>query len=84
MRIIDEKGVMEAINQFNEMKEQSRNITRYILDEWVLRDVGYILTASNRTSEAIEIFKLNAQLHPESLEANSDLSFASKRGLRQL
>jgi hypothetical protein len=84
MRIIDQKGIMEAINQFNEMKEQSRNIHRYVLDEWVLRDVGYILTTNNRTSDAIEIFKLNAQLHPESSEANRDLSVACKNGSRQL
>jgi hypothetical protein len=84
MRIIDEKGVIGAINQFNEMKEQSRNIPRYVLDEWVLRDVGYILTANNRIPEAIEIFKLNAQLHPESPEANKDHSAARKNRSREL
>ena len=76
MRIIDEKGIEEGINQFGEMKEQSRNISRYIFEEWVLRDVGYILTASNRTLEAIEIFKLNVQLHPKSREAYRDLAEA--------
>ena len=80
MKIIDEKGVKEAISQFNEMKEQSRNIHRYILEEWVLRDVGYILSARNRTSEAAEIFKLNAQLHPKSPEANKDLSVTHASG----
>jgi len=80
MRLIDEKGVNEAINQFNEMKEQCRNIPRYVFEEWVLRDVGYILSARNRTSEAIEIFKLNAQLHPESQEANRDLSVVRASG----
>ena len=76
MKIINEKGIKDAINQFNEMKEQSRTIHRYIFEEWVLRDVGYILSASNRTSDAVEIFKLNAQLHPKSKEANKDLSVA--------
>ena len=80
MRMIDEKGVKETIIQFNEMKEQSRNIHRYVLEEWVLRDVGYMLDANNRTPEAIEIFKLNAQLHPESQEANRDLSVAVASG----
>ena len=83
MRIIDEKGVIEVINQFNDLKEQSRNIPRYVLDEWVLRDVGYILSANNRIPEAIEIFKLNAQLHPESPEAHRDLSVARKNGSRE-
>jgi hypothetical protein len=77
MKVIDEKGIKEAINQFKEMKEQSRNIPRYIFEEWVLRDVGYILSASNQTSDAAEIFKLNAQLHPESQEARRDLSVAT-------
>jgi hypothetical protein len=80
MRIIYEKGIKEAISQFNEMKGQSRNIPRYVLEEWVLRDVGCILSASNRTSDAVEIFKLNAQLHPESQEANRDLSVALASG----
>ena len=61
------------------MKEQCRNIPRYVFEEWVLRDVGYILSARNRTSDAVEIFKLNAQLHPESREANRDLSLAHAR-----
>jgi hypothetical protein len=77
MKIIDEKGIKEAIKQFNEMKEQSRNIPRYIFEEWVLRDVGHILSASNRTSDAVEIFKLNAQMHPESHEARRDLHVAT-------
>jgi hypothetical protein len=77
MKIIDEKGIKEAINQFNEMKEQSRNIPRYIFEEWVLRDVAYILSARGRTSDAVEIFKLNAQLHPESQEARRDLHDAT-------
>jgi len=77
MRIIDEKGIKGAVNQFNEMKEQSRNIPRYIFEEWVLRDVGYILSASNRTSDAVEIFKLNARLHPKSREAYRDLTKAN-------
>lgn len=76
MRIIDEKGIKEGINQFNEMKDQSRNIPRYIFEEWVLRDVGYILSANNRTLEAIEIFKLNVRLHPKSREAHRDLAVA--------
>jgi hypothetical protein len=77
MRIIDEKGINEAISQFKELKGQSRNIPRYIFEEWVLRDIGYILSASNRTSEAVGIFKLNVQLHPESRDAHRDLSAAS-------
>ena len=82
MRLINENGVNAAINQFHEMKGQSRNIPRYIFEEWVLRDVGHILSASNRTSEAIEIFKLNAQLHPDSQETHRDLSVtrASHKG----
>ena len=76
MRIIDEKGIKEGINQFNEMKKQSRNIPRYIFEEWVLRDVGHTLSATNRTSEAIEIFKLNVQLHHNSHEAHKDLAAA--------
>ncbi len=74
MKVIDEKGIEEAISRFNEMKEQSRNIPRYIFEEWVLRDVGYLLSASNRRMEAIEIFKLNSRMHPESQEAHRDLT----------
>jgi hypothetical protein len=76
MKIIDERGIEEAVNQFNEMMEQSRNLPRYIFEEWVLRDVGYILSANNRTSDAVEIFKLNAKLYPESQETHKDLSTA--------
>jgi len=79
MRAIYEKGIRKAIKHFNKMKEESRNIPRYIFEEWVLRDVGYILSANNRTSEAAEIFKLNTQLHPESRNADRDLSIAHKK-----
>ena len=78
LKAIDEKGIKEAIKQFSDMKAQSRTIPRYIFEEWVLRDVGYILSASNRTSDAVEIFKLNAQLHPTSHETQEDLVVARR------
>jgi hypothetical protein len=80
LSIIDEKGVQEAVSRFEELKEQSRSIPRYIFEEWVLRDVGYILSARKRTSDAAEVFKLNAHLHPKSKEANRDLTVARASG----
>ncbi|UCG36831.1 MAG: hypothetical protein JSV64_00675 [Candidatus Bathyarchaeota archaeon] len=84
MRIIHEKGIKEALRQFEEMRRQSRNIPRYVLEEWVLRDVALKLSSSNQSSEAVEIFKLNAKLHPESQEANRDLSVVRAKKHRRI
>jgi len=74
--IVDEKGIKEGINEFNELRKQSRQITRYIFEEWVLRDVGHVLLSNKRIEEAIEIFKLNSQLHSKSWQVYKDLADA--------
>ena len=83
--IVNERGIKEGIDQFSELRKQSRQITRYIFEEWVLRDVGLIFLSKKRMKEAIEIFKLNSQLYPKSRQVYKDLADAYVRnGQRKL
>jgi hypothetical protein len=79
LRVIDEQGIKEGIRQFHEMKEQSRTLQRYVFEEWVFRDMGYSLLRRDRVEEAVEIFRLAAQSHPESWEAYDGLGEACMR-----
>jgi tetratricopeptide (TPR) repeat protein len=78
LRVINEQGIREGIHQFNEMKEQSRTFQRYVFEEWIFRDMGYRLLRSDRVEEAVDIFKLAAQLHPESWEVYDGLGEACR------
>jgi tetratricopeptide (TPR) repeat protein len=61
--IIQHHGVESAISQYRELKINHPN--DYIFDENYLNAVGYDLLRVKRTTEAIEIFKLNVEAYPE-------------------
>jgi Flp pilus assembly protein TadD len=58
------------------MKEQSRTIQRYVFEDWVFQDMGYSLLRDERVDEAVEVFKLAAQLYPKSWQAYDGLGEA--------
>ncbi|UCE17063.1 MAG: tetratricopeptide repeat protein [Gemmatimonadota bacterium] len=76
IKIIEEKGIDEGIKRFWEMKEETRTIHRYVFDEWLVKSVGLSFLSRNRTEEALEIFKLNSQLYPESCDVYYNLAEA--------
>jgi len=76
IRIIEEKGIDEGIKRFYDMKEESRTINRYVFEEWLIKSIGLSFLSRNKMEEAIEIFKLNSQLYPESWDVYYTLAEA--------
>jgi len=68
-----EKGFAEAVSEFNLLKD---NKDEYFVTERELNNLGYNLLKKNKTEEAIEIFKLNVEMYPESANAYDSLGEA--------
>ncbi|MCB0726816.1 MAG: serine hydrolase [Ignavibacteriae bacterium] len=68
-----EKGLTEAISEFNQHKD---NKEEYFVAEGELNNLGYNLLGNNKTDEAIEIFKLNVVMFPESANVYDSLGEA--------
>lgn len=84
-KIINEEGIDVAIQKYYEMKDESRTFHRYDFPEYRLRSLGLNYLSENRFKEAIGIFKLNAEIYPESTEAYSALANAhNKAGNKKL
>lgn len=60
--IIMEEGIEPALRQFKALK-QSKD---YYVTEIQLNDLGYRLLNTKKVKEAVEIFKLNAEIYPQS------------------
>ena len=71
-----EKGLTEAISEFNQHKD---NKEEYFVAEGELNNLGYNLLGNNKTDEAIEIFKLNVVMFPESANVYDSLGEAYLR-----
>ena len=73
-KIIDEEGIEAAIERYNELKASNRG--EYIFKEGLMNTVGYRLLGNDKFTEAIDIFKLNAQEHPDSFNVYDSLGEA--------
>ncbi len=73
-KIIDEKGIDEAVFEFAEMKENTRTFHSYNFPEYRLRGMGLDYLDKNKIKEAIAILKLTIELYPESTQAYSTLA----------
>lgn len=60
---IESKGIENSIKEFNTLKE---NRKEYQVNENEMNQLGYMLLGSNNIKEAIEVFKLNTEIFPES------------------
>jgi CubicO group peptidase (beta-lactamase class C family) len=60
---IESNGIEHAIKEFNALKENKKV---YQVNENELNQLGYLLLGSNKIKEAIEVFKLNTEIFPES------------------
>ena len=77
MKIINEKGIEDAIKQFYIFKsDQFREIRKIDIRESEINDLGYLLLKEGRLKEAIEIFKLNVTEHPDSWNVYDSLGEA--------
>lgn len=67
MKIINDKGIKEAIEQFYKFKDdQFREIRKIDIRRNEINDLGYLLLKDGRLKDAIAIFKLNVSEHPDS------------------
>ncbi len=71
---IEESGVDEGINKYFELK--NTNNGNCIFNELALNNLGFKLLSSDKTTEAIEIFKLNAAEYPDSWNVYDSLGEA--------
>lgn len=62
-QVIAESGIDAAINKFAEIKEVPGE--EYYFDEVEMNRLGYQLINQNKLKAAIEIFKMNVELYPE-------------------
>ncbi len=80
---IVKRGVDAAIAQYHELKRT--NPKDYDFDERPLNQLGYMLLEKDRTSDAIAIFKLNAEEYAKSSNVYDSLAEAyAKNGQNQL
>lgn len=66
-----EKGIDRAVEEYRLMKE-----TNFPVQESELNNLGYQFLGMNKAGEAIEIFKLNVEAHPESFNVYDSLGEA--------
>lgn len=72
--IVIEKEISVAIAEYRKLKAQ--NTPNYDFSEDELNTLGYQLLRSNRTKDAIEIFKLNVEMFPKSANPYDSLGEA--------
>jgi tetratricopeptide (TPR) repeat protein len=75
-RVVESQGVEKAIDRFQSMKSVFRTISRYDVGEEEINALGYRLLGSDKTDEAIEIFKVNVSEHPKSWNVYDSLGEA--------
>ena len=73
-RDIDEKGIEAAVKAFNESKGTGPD--SYYVDETRMNQLGYQLLRNRKTTDAIEVFKLNVQEFPKSSNVYDSLGEA--------
>ncbi len=72
------KGIDSAVSKFHEIMNTNKD--KYDLDEDEINSLGYRLLSSNYAKQAIEIFKLNVELHPDSYTVYNSLGEAYMAG----
>jgi len=76
IQTIEEKGIDQGIKKFWDMKKEYRTIYRYVFEEWLIKSIGLSFLSRSKVEEALEIFKLNCQLYPESWDVYYTLAEA--------
>jgi hypothetical protein len=70
--VIEHEGLEAAINTFNELR--SSNQSEYFFDENEFNALGYKLITAGKVSDAIEVFKMNVELFPDSANVYDSLA----------
>lgn len=77
-KTVAEKDVAAAIAQYRDLKARPA-ASEYNFAETELNVLGYRLLQANKFAEAVEIFKLNVEVHPQSANAYDSLGEAYMR-----
>ena len=75
-RMIESKGIEEAVRFFRELRKKSPDT----FTEQSINGLGYMLMNSGRTTEAIEVLKLNVEAFPGSANVYDSLAEAYMKG----
>ena len=73
-KTIGEDGIDGALDLYEIIREAEPSA--YYFDETAMNEVGYRLLGKGKTPEAIEIFKINVSVFPESYNAYDSLGEA--------
>lgn len=68
------QGIDAAVSQYHDLKDTQPE--GYNFEKWELNTLGYELLRLEKITDAIEIFKLNIDSHPEFPRAYNDLGDA--------
>ncbi len=77
-RIMRDNGIVKGVRFYEDLKVKYEP-QKPPLDEQSLIRMGYQLLAGNKLEEAVELFKINAELHPNSWNAFDSLGEAYMR-----
>ena len=72
--IIYESGIEVALEKYAAMKDAAQG--QYLFTERLMNTLGYKLLSQDKLTEAIEVFKINAQEHPDSFNVYDSLGEA--------
>ncbi len=73
-RIIAESGIKTALDKYKQIR--SKKEQKYYFDEAEFNQLGYRLLGGKRISEAIEVFKMNIEMYPDSWNVYDSLGEA--------
>jgi polyisoprenoid-binding protein YceI len=74
LKVITNQGVKPALTLFQQLRRD--HASEYSAGETQLNLVGYKLLGQGKTAEAVEVFKLNAELFPQSANVYNSLAEA--------
>ena len=77
-KIMRDDGIVQGVRYYEDLKVKY-NPQKPPLDEQALTRMGYQLLAGNKLEEAVELFKINVDLHPDSWNAFDSLGEAYMR-----
>ena len=73
-QIIGESGIITALDKYKEIRTTKEQ--KYYFDEAEFNRLGYRLLNGKRISEAIEVFKMNIEMYPDSWNVYDSLAEA--------
>ena len=72
--VMDEQGIDSAVARYHTLRDRFYGQDTYNFDEFSLNGLGYQLLRSGRTEDAVAIFRLNAEMYPESANVYDSLA----------